>query len=99
MPNNCLECQQVITNPICSGCLTKTMSMWLQEKKPELAQNLELDDAQGDTLCLFCSRGMSICAHCTSRDVYDYLAEIDMTIAKEFAARFDFELRADVFAY
>jgi len=75
------------------------MNLWLMERRPELANNLEIYDAEGDTTCLFCQRGMSICPHCTSKDVYDYLHEKDEKIAKEFAARFDFELRQEVFVF
>ncbi len=46
-----------------------------------------------DTTCISCGQGMGLCAHCFSREIYEYLQEKDNTIAKEFASRFDFNLR------
>ncbi|HLC75083.1 MAG TPA: hypothetical protein VJH88_04485 [Candidatus Nanoarchaeia archaeon] len=94
--NSCVVCEEVITNPICPDCLARQMRAWLSEVKPALAGTIDGGYVPGETNCLFCSKDMGICAHCYSRDVYEQLMLSDEKIAKEFMARFDFELRKEV---
>jgi len=91
----CTLCAETITNPICPDCLTSRVFSWLNEINPKLAQKVRIFDIEIEegTRCLFCSKKMNICAHCVSRDVFDFLAEENKEISKEFAARFDFEIR------
>ena len=94
--NECVTCNEVITNPICPDCLAERMQNWLAEIDPRLAQDIKGYQMDGDTKCIFCNKGMSICAHCFSRDIYDYLADNNLELAAEFAARFDFDLRQEL---
>lgn len=94
--NRCIECDHVITNPICSDCLAEEMVVMISEYDPKLAAEITGFALEGDTFCLKCKKGMSLCAHCFSRDVYDYLEERNPKVAKEFVNKFDFDLRANL---
>ena len=96
----CTLCADTITNPICTDCLTSHVFSWLSEISPELAQKIKVFDIEVEegTRCLFCNKKMNVCAHCVSRDIFEFIAEHDPNLAKEFAARFDFELRKELFS-
>ena len=91
---SCMECDEIITEPICPECLTQCMRAFVEEHQPELAQQMQSPASSGGEMqCLFCSQPMSICAHCISSDMYTFLAEKDESLAEEFMSRFDFDLR------
>ncbi|MBW2963352.1 hypothetical protein KY306_01085 [Candidatus Woesearchaeota archaeon] len=92
----CVICNEVITNPICPDCLAERMQDWLMQTNPKLAKDIRGYRLDGKTKCLFCGKGMSICAHCFSMDIYEYLSDNSLELATEFAARFDFELRKEL---
>ena len=94
--NGCIVCNEIITNPICPDCLSERMRYWLDENNSKLGKDVKGFHLEGPTKCIFCGTGMAICAHCFSRDIYDYLEENDRNLAAEFAARFDFELRKEL---
>ena len=94
--NSCVVCDEAITNPICPDCLAKKMRNWLDEFDPQLASEVDGFSIEGDTTCLFCGQGMSICAHCYSMDVYEQLAVKNEKLAREFVSRFDFGLRREL---
>ena len=94
--SSCVVCEEVITNPICPDCLARQMKAWLGETHPELARTIDGGYVPGETNCLFCGQDMGICAHCYSKDVYEQLALSDESLAREFMARFDFQLRKKV---
>lgn len=94
--NGCVICSEAITNPICPECLAERMQDWLRQTNPKLAKEVKGYHLDGDTRCIFCGKGMTICAHCFSMDIYDYLADNNLELATEFAARFDFELRKEL---
>ncbi|HLD34171.1 MAG TPA: hypothetical protein VJB66_05565 [Candidatus Nanoarchaeia archaeon] len=96
--SSCVVCDEMITNPICPDCLAKQMRSWVNETNPTLAERIDGFNMSGDVSCLFCGQGMSICAHCYSRDVYEQIALHDKKLAREFMARFDFELRKELLA-
>lgn len=91
--NRCVECDEVITNPICSDCLSGKMRMVVEEFDPLLASQITGADIDGDTTCIKCGQGMGLCAHCFSKDIYEFLQQHNATLAQEFAGRFDFDLR------
>ena len=95
--NMCIECDEAITNPICSDCLATTMRVMIAEYDQKLAQKVvgfSMED--GITTCIQCGQSMSLCAHCFSRDIYEYLQERNPAIAEEFVNRFDFDLRQEL---
>ena len=91
--NLCMECDEVITNPICSECLAERMKVMIQEHDQKLAQKISGHAMEGGSRCIFCGKGMTLCAHCFSKEVYEYLQDENPTLAREFANRFDFDLR------
>ena len=96
--HSCIECDDVITEPICPGCLSKRMQQFVEESDPELAKEIEnLVVPEGNALCLFCGKKMNICAHCFSREVYEFIVEKNSLLAEDFIGRFDFELRSSLF--
>src|SRR3989338_3292862 len=89
----CVECDVVITNPICPECLAERMKVMVQESDPDLAKEIRGMHIEGDTRCIFCNKSMSLCAHCFTMDVYEFLHDKNPELAEEFAGRFDFEIR------
>ena len=96
--SSCVVCDETITNPICPDCLARQMRSWLHELKPKLAEQIDGFHLSGDVNCVLCGQGMSICAHCYSRDVYEQIALHNKKLAREFIARFDFDLRKELLA-
>jgi hypothetical protein len=96
--SSCVVCEHVITNPICPDCLSTRMRSWLAEVNPEIASDVDGFSIPGETHCLFCNQEMGICAHCYSKDVYEQILLKDVLLAREFVARFDFDLRRDLVA-
>ena len=94
--NRCVECDEVITNPICSDCLAIQMRQMVAEQDQELAGMITGADIDGATNCILCGQSMGLCAHCFSKDIYELLQERHPDMAQEFASRFDFDLRKAV---
>jgi len=93
--HRCMECDEVITNPLCTDCLSKEMQIMIGEYDFELAKQIKGFNVEGSTTCIFCRNKMSLCAHCFSKDVYTFLREVNPCLAKEFLSRFDFDLRRE----
>ncbi|MBI2573708.1 hypothetical protein HYV86_07620 [Candidatus Woesearchaeota archaeon] len=91
--SRCIDCDDVITNPICPDCLTLQMKQMVGEYDPVLATQIDSIRIDGATSCISCGEGMGLCAHCFSKDIYLQVKEVNPIIAKEFLARFDFDLR------
>lgn len=91
--NRCMECDEIITNPICANCLAAKMRIVVGEQRPDLVQDITGFVVDGETACISCGEKMGLCAHCFSRGVYEFLSTKDQKLAKEFMGRFDFELR------
>lgn len=89
----CIECGEGITNPICPDCLAKEMICW----NPDLDKILVTPSSDdGDVKCIICGSRMSICAHCYSRDVHDFIAENDPDKREEFIDTFNYGLREEL---
>ena len=99
MQNRCLDCDDIITNPICPDCLAKKMRLVVGEHNPDLAKEIISTTVDGETTCITCGAGMGICAHCFSKDIYELLVEKSYTHTKEFMSRFDFFLRTKLSDY
>jgi hypothetical protein len=90
----CRNCKQVITNPMCPGCISKGVEQWALIWMPELLPYLKPTDNLGTgTRCVLCSRDMSSCAHCYSREIYDLVMEAMPELEDQFLQHFNFELR------
>lgn len=94
----CVECDGVISNPICPSCLALKMRLWVGEVRADMAEDIDGFELPGEVQCLFCGKGMSICAHCFSKGIYEQLVGKDRAVAQEFLSRFDFDLRKEILA-
>ena len=94
--NRCIECDEIITNPICPECLAERMKIVVQEHDPKLAEEISGIEIDGATQCISCGKNMGLCTHCFSKDVYEFVEEQNPVLSREFIARFDFELRRGV---
>ena len=94
--NRCVGCDDIITNPVCSDCLAVQMAVMVGEYDPELARHIRGIKIQGNTVCIKCGQKMGLCAHCFSKDIYQFILEKNERLGKEFLQRFDFELRKEV---
>ncbi len=91
--NRCIDCTEIISNPICSDCLGQQMKQVLSEIDPALADKILTNNFAGDTHCIQCGNEMGLCAHCFSKDVYEQIKDLNEKAAEEFLARFDYDLR------
>ena len=90
----CIECREGITNPICPECLAKEIEEWKPWLKPILSAP---DKVAEGVRCMFCGKLMSICAHCYTKDIYDYLIEEEPEIAEEFMDIFNFSIKEELY--
>ena len=97
--NRCVECDDIITNPICTECLAKKMRLVVAEHDLKLAEDIIESDVPGETWCIKCGKEMGVCAHCFSKDVYELLVHRNYPHTKEFLSRFDFFLRTKLSDY
>jgi hypothetical protein len=91
--NRCVECDDIITNPVCPDCLTREMRVFVAEVDPTLANEISPFHVPGETTCIQCGITMGLCAHCFSKDVFYQVQDTNPELAKEFMGRFDFDLR------
>jgi hypothetical protein len=91
--HSCVQCDEAITNPICTDCLADRMRIMIGEHSKKLAEEVVSVPIDGDTICITCGSRMGLCAHCFSKDVHEDLNEINPILAREFLGRFDFEIR------
>ena len=91
--NRCVDCEDIITQPICSCCLSNQMKVMVSELDPSLVSDIDSANIPGGTHCIRCSSEMGLCAHCYSKDVYYQIKSKNSEVAELFLARFDFGLR------
>lgn len=95
--SSCMQCDEVITEPICADCLAIRMKVVVKEYDSRLAQEIVgFTSIEGGATCLFCGEKMSLCAHCFSREIYDLIKTKNPSLVEEFLSRFDFGLRREV---
>ncbi|MBU0470607.1 MAG: hypothetical protein KKA62_02110 [Nanoarchaeota archaeon] len=94
--NRCVECDDIITNPLCSNCLAERMVATIRHHDVKLADAIKGFKVDGETKCILCGEGMGLCAHCFSMDIYRFLAERNTAAAEDFLSQFDFDLRKEL---
>jgi hypothetical protein len=94
--HRCVQCDEAITNPICSDCLSHRMKLTIGLRDKKLAAEVCGFEFEGETTCLSCGKHMGLCAHCFSRDIYELLEEKKYPYIEEFVSNFDFELRRTI---
>ncbi len=94
--NRCVECDDIITNPVCPNCLAAQMMVMVGEYDQQLVEYVKGINVSGATKCIICNNPMGLCAHCFSKDVYQLLRSKNEPLSKEFLQRFDFDLRREM---
>ncbi|MBS3139888.1 hypothetical protein J4479_02695 [Candidatus Woesearchaeota archaeon] len=94
--NRCVECDDIIANPVCPNCLAAQMMVMVGEYDQNLVNCVKGISIEGDITCIICNERMGLCAHCFSKDIYCILSEKNQKISKEFLQRFDFDLRKEL---
>ncbi len=91
---SCRECDEVITNPLCPGCVARGVEQWALIWMPELIPRLQIGQSFGTgTHCIICNRDMGVCAHCYSKEIYEMIMQAVPELGEEFLQSFNFELR------
>ena len=96
--HECLLCGDVITNPICYGCLEGEVEEWLSSRMPKLVPKLKKTGqtfssyTHRGTNCILCGNNMNVCTHCYCYEV-NKLFESYPRLTDEFVEFFNFELR------
>jgi len=94
---NCVSCNEIITTPLCSVCLSERMREMVSEYDAELANEIHPAQVKGKTVCLACGQKMGLCPACFTLDVYELVEEKNPTVAKHFKKNFDFDLRGNLY--
>lgn len=92
--NRCKECWDIITNPMCPGCISKGVEQWALIWMPEIVPYLDFGLGEGaGTKCVLCGREMSMCAFCYSKEIYEMVVSAIPELGEEFLQHFNFGLR------
>jgi hypothetical protein len=79
----CLVCGDVISNPICPGCLAEEMEDLLGREHPEAqlvvreAKNAVATSGEELTYCIICGEQMSICPYCFMEEMRNQVSTND----------------------
>lgn len=92
-----MECDDIITNPICSNCLANEMHILIDEYDPTLNQFIQGFNGEGSVECIRCSQTMNVCSFCFGRDTVEIIEEKDTKVAEVIAELF--QLDRDPFAH
>ncbi|MBI4148860.1 hypothetical protein HY491_00270 [Candidatus Woesearchaeota archaeon] len=90
----CVQCDEAITNPICTRCLGQEMEAWMRERDESLLPRIELTTmsfaayTHEVTRCILCGKRMSVCAHCVVEEAADALGREE--VAEELREQFSY---------
>ena len=95
--NSCIHCDQVITNPVCSHCLERSVKDWLYQRNPSVVKlvesiNKEYITGFEGTRCISCGRIMNLCSYCYTAELFDLLELNAPELVEEFVTFFNFDL-------
>jgi len=94
---NCVMCEEPITNPLCPGCIQEGMQQWLFEQgQDELAHRLReltrnVFANNGNTHCIKCDSLMRLCTYCYSGQVFTLIKE-QPKLVEQYLTYFNFDL-------
>jgi hypothetical protein len=92
----CLICGEVISNPLCPGCLAEEMEDLLGREHPEsqlVVRGAKEDFATtGEELisCILCGKEMNVCPYCFMEEMRDLLTESDPRSGEKLSERFGY---------
>lgn len=96
----CVLCEEYITNPLCPECICAQVTDWLREFKPELVSGLVLETSKmslglfNENSCIKCSGFMDVCTYCYTKHILEWLKtqKVTETRMSEFITFFHFDL-------
>ena len=95
MSAKCVECQEVITNPICPRCVGNEIKVWLKENLPGLVHIIGAGPRYGCAKCVICGKCLAVCAHCFAKDIYLEVIKVKPELGEDFISCFNFGLREE----
>ncbi|MCC7575007.1 hypothetical protein KO361_05425 [Candidatus Woesearchaeota archaeon] len=87
----CVLCEEYITNPLCPECIGAQIKTWLLEAKPELIDLLDLETSKlsqhlfNKNFCISCKKDMDVCSYCYTEHVLEWLED---KLSKELLSDF-----------
>ncbi|NOZ81383.1 MAG: hypothetical protein GXP63_06965 [DPANN group archaeon] len=97
--NQCIVCDEIITNPICPDCLGQQFKAWLGAHRRTLLLKMQKEvygfgkrDERG-TACVICSKPMHVCPHCLAKAAQRVIdGEDDIELQSQFMTHFNWNL-------
>ena len=93
----CVMCEEIITNPVCPGCIQEGVQQWLwEQRQDELANNVgeltrNVFANHGDTFCIKCDSAMSLCAYCYTGSVFGLICH-NPRLVQQYLDYFNYDL-------
>lgn len=91
----CVLCQETITNPLCPDCLAHEMADWVfaRAKIVQLVKEearLTKSFNHGTTKCIKCNNQFSVCTYCFTENVLDSISAQAPELRTEYITFFNF---------
>ena len=92
MGQECIYLHEVVTNPLCPGCIEKQVKNWLSKKDKTVAERLPrfYEESDKGVTCASCGKTMDVCAYCYTEDIRFWLNQVKPEIEEEFLTQFSF---------
>ena len=98
----CRMCFEPIFNFLCIDCLGKTVSTWLSKEKSNLVKSFNsfhsklrayFSSDENEEKCIKCGRTTNavLCPYCYVNEIFWWMFEKDMKLAKKFYRFFNFD--------
>jgi hypothetical protein len=77
----CVLCEEYITNPLCPECVGEQIKTWLAETKPDLVSLLDIETRKmsqhvfDENHCISCKKDMDVCTYCYTEHILDWLED------------------------
>ena len=98
----CVQCNRVISNPICISCLRQQVEDWLIDTKPMLISKLnkktekmnehESVPADHDVSCVKCGNDITVCYDCYIAEISKMMNVRDSELVGKFNRIFRFNV-------
>jgi hypothetical protein len=93
--HECVVCEETVTQPVCPNCLEKHIAQKLYETKPKMVSDLKRKTEEiyfegGDVTCVLCHTPISICSHCYSEHIKNWLQNLNEFGEEELNSFFNF---------
>ena len=96
----CVLCEEYITNPLCPTCISEQVIDWLGERMPNLVKEFKQESVSlslglfNNNSCIKCKGFMDICTYCYTEHVLEWLQSKNVSedLISEFLRFFHFDL-------